>query len=154
MSVLVLKKIRDKGSKWLHAAPMINGIKVYNRSDRKRYAKKIKALVDTGADVSMVPQKVLDSLGIEPREDGYSINVMSANGDTGIYPCHHLDLGICKKVVDSEFALAWGQDFILLGRDVLTKSTLRVCWAKQKRGWLKIKSLHKKKSVRSKLRTH
>ncbi len=79
-------------------------------------------LIDTGADVSLVPQSTLDQLGIT-LDSLPNYQVMGFNGATSFAHAVELDLIFLKRTVRGLY-LVIDQDVGILGRDVINHVAL------------------------------
>jgi len=84
----------------------------------------IPMLMDTGADVTLVPQAALDHLQLAPTgETAYEL--AGFGGETRLLSAVQLDLIFCRKTFRGQFLpidLPWG----ILGRNVLNAVPLRL----------------------------
>jgi hypothetical protein len=92
-------------------------------------------LLDSGADVTLLPQPLLSSLGdiVEPNA-GYE--VMSFDGRKSVVQVAVLDLIFLKRVFKGRFLIG-NQEWGVLGRDVLNHVALllngpRLIWDEQR----------------------
>ncbi|HKH47697.1 MAG TPA: retropepsin-like aspartic protease [Thermoanaerobaculia bacterium] len=92
-------------------------------------------LLDTGADVTLIPRASIDQLGLAPdSEEGYEL--MGFDGSKSIAQVVRLDLVFLKKTFKGKFLLV-DQEWGLLGRDVLNHLGLffdgpRLHWGEQR----------------------
>ena len=79
-------------------------------------------LVDTGADVTLIPQESVNQLGmvIDPNE-GYEL--MAFDGSTSVAQVVQLDLIFLRRVFRGRFLLM-SQEYGILGRDILNHVSL------------------------------
>jgi hypothetical protein len=91
-------------------------------------------LLDSGADVTLVPQTSVDQLGIEVNlNEGYEL--IGFDGSTSVARVVQLDLIFLRRTFKGRFLLihqGWG----LIGRDILNHLTLvfdgpRLIWSEQ-----------------------
>lgn len=78
----------------------------------------IPMLLDYGADVTVIPQVALDSLGVSIKSDE-GVELMGFDGQTTISQIVRLDLIFQKKTFKGRFPVIEGQDWGIIGRDVL-----------------------------------
>jgi len=78
----------------------------------------LSAQLDTGADITVVPQPVINRLGLLRVSEA-----LIAGYDTAptILPLYCLDLDIDGQIVRGVNAVAYSGDTLLLGRDVLNR---------------------------------
>lgn len=79
-------------------------------------------LIDSGADVTLLPQTSIDSLGLESNEEEV-YELEGFDGSTSISRAVHVDLVFSHKTFKGRFLLinqTWG----ILGRDVLNHVSL------------------------------
>ena len=84
----------------------------------------IPMLMDTGADVTLVPQAVLDQLQLKPT-GGTAYELAGFSGERLVLAAVQLDLIFCRKTFRGQFLpidQAWG----ILGRNVLNAVSLRL----------------------------
>ena len=92
-------------------------------------------LVDSGADVTLIPQQSVNLLGASVDPDaGYE--VMSFDGRKSIAQVVNLDLVFLKRVFKGRFLVS-NQEWGILGRDVLNHVSVvldgpRLIWDEQK----------------------
>ncbi len=79
-------------------------------------------LMDTGADISLVPQRVLDQLGIQPYP-GQSYELMGFDGNITMSPVVHLEMLFLHWTFRGQFLLT-DQEVGILGRNILNAITL------------------------------
>jgi Retroviral aspartyl protease. len=100
--------------------------------DNGTTASDVPMLLDTGADVTLIPQSSVNQLGltIEPNE-GYEL--MSFDGSTSVAQVVRVDLILLRRVFRGRFLItdqAWG----ILGRDILNHLSMvfdgpRLSWS-------------------------
>ncbi len=78
----------------------------------------IPMLLDYGADVTVIPQSALDSLGASSSFDE-GVELMGFDGQTTISQIVRLDLIFQNKTFKGRFPVIEGQDWGIIGRDVL-----------------------------------
>jgi hypothetical protein len=74
-------------------------------------------LIDSGADVSLVPASVLGELGIEPASDKF-YELIGFDGRSAMVPVAKLELLFCRRTFRGQFLIVeqpWG----VLGRNIL-----------------------------------
>lgn len=96
----------------------------------------IPMLMDTGADVTLVPQAALDHLQLAPSGET-TYELAGFNGETCLFAAVQLDLVFCRKAFRGQF-LAIDQPWGILGRNVLNAVSLRLSgpqllWEEDKR---------------------
>jgi hypothetical protein len=74
-------------------------------------------LLDSGADVTLVPQAIIDQLGAEAIPD-VSYEVTGFDGNTGFISVVQLELVLLNKVFRGRFLLI-DQNWGIVGRDIL-----------------------------------
>jgi len=74
-------------------------------------------LLDSGADVTLVPQAIIDQLGAEAIPD-VSYEVTGFDGNTGFISAVQLELVLLNKVFRGRFLLI-DQNWGIVGRDIL-----------------------------------
>ena len=72
-------------------------------------------LLDTGADVSLVPRTTLDELGVIP-DDHRRYELVGFDGRSSLVPVAHLELVFCGRSFRGQFLLV-EQPFGVLGRN-------------------------------------
>ncbi|MBI3948367.1 MAG: hypothetical protein HY321_20800 [Armatimonadetes bacterium] len=92
-------------------------------------------LLDTGADVSLVPRTALDSLGITPTSQRF-YEPVGFTGDPTLSPVVLLEMRFCEKTFRGQF-LPVDQPWGILGRNVLNAVSLlldgpRAVWAEHR----------------------
>ncbi len=77
-------------------------------------------LIDSGADVTVVPQSALDSLGVLEQSDD-KVEMMGFDGQISISAVVQLDLIFNRKVFKGRFPVInqEGQGWRIIGRDIL-----------------------------------
>ena len=83
----------------------------------------IPMLLDYGADVSVIPQSALDSLGASSSFDE-GVELMGFDGQTTISQIARLDLIFQNKTFKGRFPVIEGQDWGIIGGDVLNHVTI------------------------------
>lgn len=79
-------------------------------------------LLDTGADVTLIPRSSVDQLGLAPdAEEGYEL--MGFDGTRSLAQVIRLDLVFLNKTFKGRFLLV-DQEWGLIGRDVLNHLSL------------------------------
>ena len=79
-------------------------------------------LLDTGADVTLLPREFVDQLGLEVNpEEGYEL--MGFDGNVSVAHVIRLDLLFLRRAFKGQFLLT-DRDTGLLGRDVLNHMPL------------------------------
>jgi hypothetical protein len=81
----------------------------------------IRMLIDSGADVSVLPKSAVELLGITHAGKGYE--VMSFDGTVATYQAVRADLVFLRKTFKGQF-LVIDQEVGVLGRDVLNHVAL------------------------------
>jgi hypothetical protein len=77
----------------------------------------IPMLLDTGADVTLIPKSAVDALGLTPgAEDSYEL--IAFDGSRSVAQAVRLDLIFLKKTFKGQFLMV-DQEWGLVGRDVL-----------------------------------
>jgi len=94
-------------------------------------------LLDSGADVTLVPQAVIDQLGAQVIPDA-SYEVTGFDGNTSLIPAVQLELVLLNKVFKGRFLLI-DQNWGVVGRDILNLVSLlldgpRLTWSEQRSG--------------------
>jgi predicted aspartyl protease len=79
-------------------------------------------LVDTGADVTLLPRMAVERLGVPPLP-GQRYEVMGFDGTTSFAPVAVLDMVFLDRVFRGRYLLI-GQECGILGRDVLNHAAL------------------------------
>lgn len=74
-------------------------------------------LLDTGADVTLVPQKIVEQLEISPLPDS-DYEVVGFSGSPSIITAVWLELSFCHKIFRGHF-LTTDQEWGILGRNIL-----------------------------------
>jgi hypothetical protein len=121
-----------------HEAPVVRGVQVWTHTASKHQKKprrKTTALVNTGADVTQVPSSIIDDVG----EDTGRVVALSAPGvKLRLANLHRVRFRICSHDVETEWAVPVDSDYIDLGRDILSRYTVSVCWPVAKAGKLEM----------------
>lgn len=91
-------------------------------------------LVDTGADVTLIPRSSVLQLGVTATPDGYEL--MGFDGSKSLAQAVRLNMELLGKTFRGQFLLI-DQEWGLLGRDVLNHLPLlfdgpRLIWGEQK----------------------
>jgi hypothetical protein len=73
-------------------------------------------LIDTGADVTLLPRAAVERLGVKPLEEGYE--VVGFNGSRSRMEAAELEMVFLRKVYRGRYLLS-EEDRGVLGRDVL-----------------------------------
>jgi len=122
----------------MHDAPMIRGVVITHHSKPRKRSEGLLAMVDTGSDVSIVPDS-MRKIGLQQSDKGGLI-VSQENGVKALRPVpfYHLCFELCGTRILTKWAMFGQENYIKLGRDVLSRSTLKVCWAKEKKGLLEL----------------
>lgn len=99
-----------------------------------RKASDVPMLLDSGADVTLVPQAVIDQLGAQVIPDT-SYEVTGFDGNTSLIPAVQLELVLLNKVFKGRFLLI-DQNWGVVGRDILNLVSLlldgpRLTWNEQ-----------------------
>ncbi len=79
-------------------------------------------LLDTGADVTLIPRTNLNGLSIATLQDKL-YELMSFDGSTSFAPVIQLELIFCRRIFRGQFLVidqAWG----IIGRNILNSVTL------------------------------
>ncbi len=89
-------------------------------------------LMDSGADVTLIPQSYLDRLGIAPVE-GQFYELMGFDGSASLASVVHLEMLFLDRVFKGQF-LVIDQDYGILGRNILNAVSLlldgpRLTWS-------------------------
>jgi len=74
-------------------------------------------LLDSGADVTLIPQTAVDQLGVVIAPDRH-YELMGFDGSISLAPVVRLELTFCRRIFRGQFLLidqAWG----ILGRNIL-----------------------------------
>jgi predicted aspartyl protease len=79
-------------------------------------------LLDTGADVTLLPRRAIERLGIPPLPDRH-YELMAFDGSTSFAPVVALDMVFLNRVFRGRYLLI-EQEFGILGRDVLNHAVL------------------------------
>jgi hypothetical protein len=78
-------------------------------------------LLDSGADVSLIPQAAVDKLGLTHSDKRYELTGFD---DSVIStPAAQLELGFCRRIFRGKFLLI-DQDLGIIGRDILNLVSL------------------------------
>ena len=77
----------------------------------------VRLLIDTGADVTLVPRQSVEQLGIV-AEPGEGMELLSFDGSRSIAPIATLDIAFLSRVFRGRYLLV-ERDIGILGRDVL-----------------------------------
>jgi hypothetical protein len=94
-------------------------------------------LLDTGADVTLIPKSSVRELGVAPdSEEGYELT--GFDGSTSVAQVVRVDLVFLKKTFKGRFLLV-DQEWGLIGRDVLNHLPLlfdgpQLQWGQQRPG--------------------
>ena len=89
-----------------------------------------RAILDTGADISTIPQAFIDDMGLQPR--GYSHYRFPGEKDIRIAPTYYISLKIPDAPLLNTAVIASGDEFALLGRDILNQFVLHADGPKRK----------------------
>jgi hypothetical protein len=81
----------------------------------------MRMLIDSGADVSVLPESAVESLGITLADKGYEI--MSFDGTVATHRAARADLVFMRKTFKGQF-LVIDQEVGVLGRDILNHLAL------------------------------
>lgn len=79
-------------------------------------------LLDTGADVTLIPKSAVDELGLTPDSESYEL--MAFDGSRSLAQVVRLDSGFLNKTFKGRFLLV-DQEWGIIGRDVLNHLSLR-----------------------------
>jgi hypothetical protein len=74
-------------------------------------------LLDSGADVSLVPEAVVRQIGVTPTP-GVQYQLIAFDGTVSVAPVVQLELVFCRRTFRGQFLLT-DQDSGILGRNVL-----------------------------------
>ena len=96
----------------------------------------IPMLLDTGADVTLIPQNALHPLKISPVEDR-RYELIGFDGNTILSPVARLDLVFCRRTFRGLFILI-DQEWGIIGRNVINTISLfldgpRLMWDEKSR---------------------
>jgi len=83
----------------------------------------IKTIIDTGADISTIPQALIDALGLHPR--GYRHYRFPGEKDIRVAPTYYVSLKIPDAPLLNTAVIATDDKFALLGRDILNQFVLQ-----------------------------
>lgn len=98
-------------------------VEIRNQATGKTLAN-VPMLMDTGADVTLVPQIVLDQLQLVPTGEA-AYELAGFGGEKVALAAVQLDLIFCRKTFRGQF-LPIGQTWGILGRNVLNAVSLKL----------------------------
>jgi hypothetical protein len=90
--------------------------------DGGRSVSQVLLLLDTGADITLLPQAAVERLGVPPLPD-LRYELMAFDGTTSVAPAVALDMVFLRRVFRGRYLLT-DQEHGILGRDVLNLAAL------------------------------
>lgn len=82
----------------------------------------IRMLIDTGADITLLPRKAVEQLGVSPLAD-QQYELLGFDGNKSIAPVVVLDMVFLQRTFRGRYLLI-DEDCGILGRDILNHLTL------------------------------
>jgi Retroviral aspartyl protease len=82
----------------------------------------IDGLIDSGADITVMPEKYLEYIGVPIT--GYE-SITFGDGSTESQPLFYVNIEMAGESHDLQVTL-WEKDFALLGRDILNKYVIEL----------------------------
>jgi predicted aspartyl protease len=101
------------------AAPVVNA--VLRNPQNGAVLTDVPMLIDSGADITLLPKAVVDSLGIESSGTRYEL--MSFDGTKSTSAAVRADLLLLRKTFRGQYLLV-DQEVGILGRDILNNISL------------------------------
>ena len=102
--------------------PACTAVVTLRNPDTGATSRDVYMLMDTGADVSLLPYDAIQQIGVQPLQD-LKYELASFDGVKSIASVVRVDLLFCGRYVTTEFVLTQ-QDTGILGRNVLNKYRL------------------------------
>lgn len=91
----------------------------------QRAMSKGQALIDTGADITVISKAKADEAGIS-NQPPISLVLMKSHEYTGLAPVFEVKLKLGDKIVEITPAIATISDEVIIGRDVLNKFIIKL----------------------------
>jgi hypothetical protein len=131
-----------RGFEFTHDAPIIEDVVLFHTKPGKPQ-KRLLALIDTGTDGTAIPKGLVKDLQLERTGRGSFHSTLDEKGNqiVKLRLFYRLKMEICGRPHTTEYAFAGMDEFIRLGRDVLVRCKLNICWigdTSQKGGTLEI----------------
>ncbi|MFP4435875.1 MAG: retropepsin-like aspartic protease [Chloroflexaceae bacterium] len=90
--------------------------------ERDIFQSDVSMLIDTGADITLVPQAIVSQLGVVPIP-GKQYEVVGFGGSPGVASVVRVELIFCRRTFRGQFLLV-EQEWGILGRNVLNAVSL------------------------------